>query len=361
VKRIITILLTICLLFTGCAQFVESEKQRIGKDFDKLTNTISQVAEQLDGDLNNYSGEPVTDEEIFAEPAYPLCISTLSTDKSFFYNPFGNYGFICPANWYASRSDDFTLRYCNLTVSELENADSETLADIAYIPDTELYFSANSYWYTADIYMHNLAADKNFGSNSIDGNEEYVIINQAWLTECGYQNVTRKENIFVGDDCYRVLYAKSPADTETEYIIILASRMITQDVAVNFELRCFGIKQYDFFLKKIFNNKTKPGYSSTIINRLEREAERNSRPIQTPVPGHIEQLVNKRFPGADKHADYILIGIAWVIAYFIYHFVRKNHFDPNATPYINRRVASLLLCGIFFCVFLVLFIVYHFA
>ena len=359
-KKIFAVLLTICLLFTGCAEFVESEKQRLSKDFDKLTDTISQIAEHIDGDLNDYSGEAVADEEIFEESAYPLCISTFSFDRTYFYNPFGDYGFVCPSHWHALRSDEFTLKYCNLTVSELEDADSETLSALAYIPDTELYFGTNSYEYTAEIYLHNLAADENFGSNSVDGSEEYLMINQIWLTDSGYRNIARKENFFVGDDCYRVLYAESPADSKTEYITILASRMISRDIAVNIELRCFGIKQYTSALKKIFNSETQPTYSTAIINKIEKEVQKNNRPVQTPVPGHIEQFVNNRIPGAEEHAVYVLMAIAWVIAYLIYHFVRKNHYDPNVSPYINSKVASLLILGIFFCVFLVLFVIYYF-
>jgi len=257
VKRILALLLCCCLLFTGCAQFVESEKQRIGKEIEWLKEKFSEISDALDLEFSKY---PANSEHV---QNVDLCRSFFSEDGEHLYNPFSDFGLILSAEWEAE-PESLLLGRFNVTSYDMESPDN-----LAYIPDCGLISTGYISRY-AVIYIHNLAADEYFGSGSITSGDEYAEINISWFEDMGYQYVTRDKDIRVGDHSYQIVRGHLIENEELSHTLYAISRHIKDDYFFNLNILCYE-NPYHELTDYIFNSSSKP----YLVNLLVKENAAN--------------------------------------------------------------------------------------
>ena len=282
-KKIVALLICCCLLFTGCAEFVESEKKRIGKEIDWIKDTVGDFAENMSELFPEKTPEPspvpttVPTVEPTAEPAIeptaePTAVPTTApsaapptedsgeteqpktpesifhsrydTHNGFIYNTYTDFGFDTDLDWEFIDNEIYYDGFNGMSAEDILAADEAALRKMVYIPDfciTTVYALDK---YRLEVYLHNTAADKSI-SEAVD-NDSYAQLNIDWLESMGYKNVKRYKDVVIGKNRYSQVYGYINRYGELDHSRVIFSHVTEDGFVVNAELFCDKTTFYSF-------------------------------------------------------------------------------------------------------------------
>ena len=246
-KKIVALLICCCLLFTGCAEFVESEKKRISKEIDWIKDTVGNFTETIKQGFDDFSGVPSED---IPTDITKLTRSIHSSSYNFLYNHCTDIGLNIPAGWEIRTTDDLLaeFNYLTLPVQEFIKYDYTDFYLMPVIPDFSLYYPKSSC--SIDGYFINL---NHSDHSSYTNAEEYAdyLLNGNWPHST--QIYRREEDIVKGERPFISLYREGMfvdgrthtektlvTDVGSDYIFVLKSTAFndTQIADIEFYIYC---------------------------------------------------------------------------------------------------------------------------